>query len=63
MGRSTSTGTTMIKLELTIEQVNAILGHLGRLPYEQVHLLIEEIVKQGKPQAEAIEAAQAEKKE
>lgn len=48
----------MITLQLTIEQVNAILGHLGRLPYEQVHTLIEELIKQGKPQAEAIEAAQ-----
>ena len=48
----------MIKLELSIEQVNAILGHLGRLPYEQVHTLIEEFIKQGKPQAEALEAAQ-----
>ena len=53
----------MIKLELSIEQVNAILGHLGRLPYEQVHALIHEIIKQGEPQAKAIEAAQAEKKE
>ncbi len=53
----------MINIQLSIEQVNAILGHLGRLPYEQVHLLIEELIKQGKPQAEAIEAAQAEKKE
>lgn len=48
----------MINLQLTIEQVNAILGHLGRLPYEQVHALIDELIKQGKPQAEAIEAAQ-----
>lgn len=48
----------MIKLELSVEQVNAILGHLGRLPYEQVHGLIDELIKQGKPQAEALEAAQ-----
>lgn len=53
----------MINLQLSVDQVNAILGHLGRLPYEQVHALIDELIKQGKPQAEAIEAAQAEKKE
>ena len=49
----------MINLQLTIEQVNAILGHLGRLPYEQVHALIQEIIKQGEPQAKAIESAGA----
>lgn len=48
----------MIDLKLSIEQVNAILAHLGRLPYEQVHSLIDELIKQGKPQAEALEAAQ-----
>lgn len=48
----------LIELKLTIEQINAILGHLGRLPYEQVHTLIDELIKQGKPQAEALEAAQ-----
>lgn len=50
----------MINLQLTVEQVNAILACLGRLPYEQVHMLIDELIKQGKPQAEALEAAQKE---
>lgn len=53
----------MINLQLTVEQVNAILGHLGRLPYEQVHLLIEEIIKQGKPQVEQAENAPQDNKE
>lgn len=50
----------MINIQLSIQQINEILGHLGRLPYEQVHLLIQEIIKQGEPQAKAIEAAQQE---
>ena len=53
----------MINLQLTIEQVNAILAHLGRLPYEQVNGLIAEIMQQGVPQAKALEEAQVEKKE
>lgn len=48
----------MINLQLTIEQVNAILGHLGRLPYEQVSTLIAEIMQQGVPQAKALEESQ-----
>jgi len=37
-------------LELTIEEVNAIMGVLGRQPYEQVESLIQKIRAQALPQ-------------
>lgn len=53
----------MIKLELTLEQVNTILASLGKQPFEAVAGVINEIQKQGGPQAAAMEAeaAKAEK--
>lgn len=40
----------MIKLELTIQEVNAILGVLGKQPYEDVVRIITKIQEQGTPQ-------------
>ena len=42
-----------MKLDLTIQEVNAILAGLGRLPYEAVFELVEKIRAQAKEQAEA----------
>ena len=44
----------MIKLELTVDQVNNLLNALSPLPYAQVHDLIRVILEQGNPQAQAI---------
>jgi hypothetical protein len=50
----------MIKLELTVDEVNTILRTLGKHPFEEVVLLINKIKNQGEPQAAALaEAAQA----
>lgn len=40
----------MIKLELTVPEVNAILGVLGKQPYEHVAQIIAKIQEQGAPQ-------------
>lgn len=40
----------IIKLELSLEEVNQILTTLGQLPYAQVVNLIEKIKAQGTPQ-------------
>jgi len=47
-----------MKLDLTIEQVNAILNALGNAPYVQVVDLIAEIRKQGQEQIAAEQAAE-----
>mgnify|MGYP003656042020 CR=1 FL=1 len=41
-----------IKLLLTVAQVNAILGTLGRQPYQEVEALILNIRHQARPQLE-----------
>ena len=41
-----------MKLDLTIAEINLILGSLGRMPYEAVFGLIEKIQAQAKEQAE-----------
>lgn len=41
-----------MKLDLTIAEINLILGSLGRMPYEAVFALIEKIQAQAKEQAE-----------
>jgi hypothetical protein len=51
----------MIKLEFTVDEVNHILGLLGKLPFAEVNMTIMAIVDQGRPQAEALEAEQAAK--
>ena len=40
----------IIKLELSLEEVNQILTTLGQLPYAQVANLLEKIKAQGTPQ-------------
>lgn len=53
----------MIKLELSVEEVNTILRTLGKHPFEEVVLLINKIKGQGEPQvaemAKQVEAAKA----
>jgi hypothetical protein len=52
----------MIKLELTVEEVNVILRTLGKHPFEEVVALIQKIKTQGDPQvAELIKQAEAAK--
>ena len=42
----------MIKLELTVEEVNGILQALGNAPYAQVVALVEKIRAQATPQVQ-----------
>lgn len=51
----------MIKLDLSINEVNAVLLALAKLPYETVAPLIEKVRTQALPQVPAAE--EAEKKE
>jgi len=41
-----------MKLDLSIAEINLILGSLGRMPYEAVFGLVEKIQAQAKEQAE-----------
>lgn len=49
----------MIKLDLEINEVNAILAVLGKHPFEEVANLIVKIKQQGDPQAQALTQEQA----
>jgi hypothetical protein len=50
----------MIKLELSIEEVNAILRSLGKHPFDEIAALISKIKAQGEPQvAEMVKAQEA----
>jgi len=49
----------MIKLELSIEEVNTVLRVLGKHPFEEVVTLIGKIKQQGDPQAQAMAEASA----
>jgi hypothetical protein len=42
-----------MKLDLSIQEVNAIMASLGRMPYEAVFELVEKIRNQAKEQSEA----------
>ena len=53
----------MIKLELTLDETNALLANLGTLPYQNVFALIQKIQAQGAPQAEALVKEQEAKEE
>lgn len=53
----------MIKLDLTINEVNAILLSLAKLPYETVAPLIEKIREQSLPQVPEDERNDVAKKE
>jgi hypothetical protein len=50
----------VIKLELSLEDTNALLANLGTLPYQNVFSLIKQIQEQGAPQAEVIMKAREE---
>jgi len=52
----------VIKLELSLEDTNALLANLGTLPYQNVFSLIKQIQEQGAPQAEVIMKAREEDK-
>ena len=39
-----------MKFEFTIEELNTIMASLGRMPYESVFQLVENIRKQAAPQ-------------
>jgi hypothetical protein len=39
-----------IKLELTLDEVNAVMGALGNMPYAQIAPLVEKIKEQAVPQ-------------
>jgi hypothetical protein len=45
-----------IKLDLTIEEVNAVLGSLGKAPYELAQPVIDKIKAQAIPQVQATPA-------
>ena len=49
----------MIKLELTIEEVNVILRTLAKHPFEEVAQLVGKIRMQGEPQVAEMQAAAA----
>jgi hypothetical protein len=44
----------MIKLDLTIDEVNMILRSLGKHPFDEIAAIIMKIKAQGEPQAEEI---------
>ena len=46
-----------IKLELNIDEVNAILASLGKHPFESIFMLVQKIQQQGSAQVQAAEAA------
>jgi len=46
-----------IKLNLTIEEVNAIISTMAMLPFNQVHGIVNKIREQAIPQVQAAEAA------
>jgi len=51
----------MIKLELTIDEVNMVLRTLGKHPFEEVVALVGKIKTQGDPQVDEIVKAEQEK--
>jgi len=48
---------SIIKLELSIDEVNMVLRVLGKHPFEEVVTVINKIKQQGDPQVDAIVAA------
>ena len=53
----------MIKLELSIQEVNTILRTLGKHPFDEVVQLINKIKSQGEPQAAELIKQEAESAE
>ena len=52
----------MIKLDLTVQEVNTILRSLSKHPFEEIASLIGKIKSQGDPQVAEIEKQLAESK-
>ena len=48
-----------IKLELTLEEVNAVIATLAQLPFNQVHALVDKIRSQAIAQVQAAAAQSA----
>ena len=51
-----------IKLDLTIEEVNGVLGSLGKAPYELSQPIIDKIKQQAIPQVQALAPVPSEAK-
>ena len=49
----------MIKIELTLDETNAVLQALGNMPYAQVVTLVEKIKEQAIPQVPVTQAPAA----
>ena len=47
-----------IKLELTLEEINAVIATLAQLPFNQVHQLVDKIRSQAIVQVQAAAAQQ-----
>ena len=47
-----------MKFEFTIEELNIIMAALGRMPYEQVFQLVENVRNQAAPQIQQLQQAQ-----
>lgn len=48
-----------MKFEFTLEQINVVMASLGRMPYEQVFQLVENIRQQAAPQLQEAQAREA----
>lgn len=48
----------MFELKLSLNELNAVLAALGRMPYEQVASLIANVQQQAQPQVEKAQAEQ-----
>lgn len=49
----------LVKLELTVAEVNAILRVLAKHPFEEVFQMIQKIKNQGEAQLQELQATQA----
>ena len=52
-----------LKIELTFDETNKVLGSLGKQPFEEVAALIQKFQVQAQPQLPALEAAMREQAE
>lgn len=48
----------MFELKLSLNELNAVLAALGRMPYEQVAGLINNVQQQAQPQVEKVQSEQ-----
>ena len=47
-----------IKLELTLEEINAVIATLAQMPFNQVHQLVDKIRSQAIAQVQAAQATE-----